>query len=144
MIEDYLLDAMETLAMRLIKRTISKLREWFDKNFTFRGLIAFCWFVLTTIPRWFGIKNFWSTHLALIWRVLIEHGTIAVAIACAVLIWLDHRRVLKKREPQPYDPNSVKGRTLQLRDDLQKLADEAAVKWPEIVQGTKISPYDDS
>ncbi len=46
-------------------------------------------------------------------------------VCAALLIWWDHRRVLKKTtHGKPHDSTTVKGRTLQLRDDLGKFLAE--------------------
>jgi hypothetical protein len=50
----------------------------------------------------------------------------------AGIIWLDHRRVLKKREKR-YDPKSLKGRALKLRDEMQAFLSSAP-------PATKITP----
>jgi len=96
-------------------------RDWFNKNFTFGGLVSFVILLAKMIPDAVGRKDFWSTHLASIWGFLYSHSTSSILIACALFIWLDHRRVIRKRGPQPHDHKTLKGRVLQLRDDLRNL-----------------------
>jgi hypothetical protein len=115
---------MEHPPMSKIKQAFDSAKKWIDRNFTFKGLIVFLWGVLTTVPRWFGIKNFWSTHLILEWKWLSEYSAFTVPIVCALLIWLDHRRVLNKRG-KPVDDTTLKGRALKLRDGLEMLLEEA-------------------
>jgi hypothetical protein len=72
-------------------------RAWFNRNFTFKGLILFLIFIAKTIPDLVGRKEFWSTHVASVWKILWDHSTISTIVVCALLIWLDHRRVIDKK-----------------------------------------------
>lgn len=130
--------------MRWIKETTVRVMEWFDRNFTFKGLLVALWAALTTIPDAFGRKEFWSSHLVSIWSFIYAHSTMSTIMVCALLIWLDNRRVIAKRGPKPHDAKTVRGRILRLRDDLQGLLDESVSKWPEHVQGKVLEPYDHS
>ena len=42
-----------------------------------------------------------------------------------VLVWSDHRRLLRARGPRPHNTETLKGRVLQLRDDLQGFLERA-------------------
>jgi hypothetical protein len=106
--------------MGWIKQTIGRIIDWFNRNFTFKGLIAALVFLAKEVPDAFGRKDFWSTHLVLIWKVISAHSTISTIVACALVIWLDHRRVLEKRDKKPHDLRTLKGRTEKLTDDLEE------------------------
>ena len=111
-----------------LKETLRQGQRWLNSNFTFGGVVAFFWFLLKVIPDMFGVKDFWSGHAAVIWRYVAAHSTVSVTVVCALLIWLDNRRVIQKRGPRPHDRKTLKGRLLQLRDDLsaflQSVGDE--------------------
>lgn len=98
-------------------------KGWFNRNFSFWGLANLVILLAKAIPDFFGRKDFWSTHLAVVWAFLYSHSTVSVIVACALFIWLDHRRVIRKRGPKPHDPKTLKGRVLQLRDDLKSFVD---------------------
>jgi hypothetical protein len=135
---------MEAVAMPILKRVLDYIRDWFERNFSFKGVALLFTWIAAWVPDAFGRVDFWSRHIGWVWRHIYTHSSLSVAVVCGVLIWLDHRRVIAKRGPQPHDSKTVKGRTLRLRDDLQKLLDEAVTKWPEHVQGKTILPHDDS
>jgi len=102
-----------------IKEYAASAKNWFDRNFTFKGMAAATLAAAKVIPDAFGRKDFWSVHLTSIWHFLSAHSTPSVILACALLIWLDNRRVIKNRGPKPYDERTLRGRTLKLRDNIK-------------------------
>jgi hypothetical protein len=114
-------------------------REWYRRNFTFKGLGLLALLVLREVPDWFGIKDFWKSNLFTIWQFVLVHSTTALIICIGILIWLDHRAVLKKLEPKPHDPTTLKGRILQLRDDMQKFLEQLGAA-PHVTREPKNLP----
>jgi hypothetical protein len=107
------------------------LRGWFERDFTFKGVALFAIWIAKLVPDAFGRTGFLATNAKWIWGCIYGHETAAVTIVCALLIWLDHTRVLSGREPKPHDERTLKGRTLRLRDDLKRFAAEVGKK-PEV------------
>jgi len=58
-----------------------------------------------------------------------------------LVIWWDHRRVLKKQEPKPYDEKTLKGQTLKLRDDLKRFLKDVGPR-PQVELAPGMSTQD--
>lgn len=101
-------------AQRTIPR-MNDLKLWFAKNFTFKGAALFVIWIAKIVPDMFGRTDFWAKHGGSLWRTVYSHTTLSITLVCALLIWLDHRRVLKKLHGVGADPHSLKGRALDLR-----------------------------
>jgi hypothetical protein len=114
-----------------LRRSWTRLKTWYETNFTWRGLAAMLWFIATVIPDMFGREDFWSTHLPVLWKHVYAHGTVATVIAVGLIIWLDHRRMVKR--PSPVADSSLRGRTLAFCDELKtfekELGPEPPVNW---------------
>jgi len=108
----------------------ARIREWYERNITFKGLALVLIAAANIIPDVFGRVDFWSRHLGAIWTFLYIHSTSAITITCAALIWLDHRRVLAKRKS--YDPRTLKGRVQQLRDEITAFLEGQGEKPAEV------------
>jgi hypothetical protein len=104
------------------------IREWFDRNFTFRGVGAGIILALKLIPDFVGRTDFWSLHFRAVWQIVFAHSTMAVILGCAAFIWLDHRAVLKRREPTRINEKTLKGRTLKLADDMERFLAEMGTR----------------
>jgi hypothetical protein len=59
----------------------------------------------------------------------------AALIASGIgLIWLDHSGVMRKREPPfPLDETTLRGRTLKLRDEIQKFLHQLSEEYGRLV-----------
>jgi hypothetical protein len=74
-------------------------------------------------------RGFWHDFFVAAWPILKRAyaspvGKLTLVVLAFLLIWLDQRRITRKR-PESYDPNSVKGHTLKLRDEIQVFYDNA-------------------
>ena len=100
---------------------------------------------LAFVPKWVEVGKFWYEVSHWVWlRVAwlsTGWGRASLVVVGLGLIGLDQRRI---RKPRAHDLRTVKGRTLQLRDDLQLLLNEALAKWPEHIQGKIVEPYNHS
>lgn len=78
--------------------------DWFDKNFTWKGLVALVFWLLINIPDWIGRKDFWKANVNTFWSYIIAHSSVALLLLCALVIWIDHRAVLRKSSTAPRIP----------------------------------------
>jgi hypothetical protein len=113
-------------------------KNWYRRNFTWRGLAVLAFFLVKEIPDDFGRKDFWGQKLPIVWRFIYGHGTFFTIIVVALIIWLDHRRIVSKRG---HDLGTLKGRTLALCDELKTFQKELG-KEPEIDFKSGYSPQE--
>ncbi|MGA9508999.1 MAG: hypothetical protein WBV55_10295 [Candidatus Sulfotelmatobacter sp.] len=74
-------------------------REWYEKNFTLKGFLVFVVLVYCAIPDWQARDEFWVKRLPGILSFLqTGWGRLSVIVLAGVLVWLDHRGVLKRRK----------------------------------------------
>jgi hypothetical protein len=100
--------------VRFIKKRVSKLTA-----------SALALLILFGIPNLFGYAQFW--HAAWVWSaphiwrfMETSIGRLAIVSVGLLLIWLDQVRITKRLHgKKPYDEETLKGRTLKLRDDVQ-------------------------
>lgn len=83
--------------------------------------------LLIVIPDWISRGGFWYTSAVASWPSLkaayaSPYGKITLIVLALVLIWLDQRRITRKK-PKPQGPATLKDRTLQLRDQMQAFLD---------------------
>jgi hypothetical protein len=77
---------------------LQQFRAWYDRNFTVKGFLSFLVLLYCAIPDWLSRNEFWSNkvHSIAAW-LQTEYGRLAVIVLAGVVIWLDHRTVLKKQ-----------------------------------------------
>jgi hypothetical protein len=73
---------------------------------------------LAFIPDLFGRIDFWGKNGGAVLRYLVAHGNVTVMVICTLVIIVDYRRV-QARGKRTHDPRTLKGRTEQLKDDLE-------------------------
>ena len=77
---------------------MQKIRDWYDRNFTIKGFVSLLVLIYCAIPDWKSRNEFWSLKLHAILAVLqTGYGRLVVIVAAAIVIWLDHRTVIKKQ-----------------------------------------------
>jgi hypothetical protein len=75
----------------------SAIRSWFEKNFTVKGLLAFAFFLYSVIPDSIARHDFWAQQMhTILGFVSTPLGRIGLACLAALVIWADHRSVLRK------------------------------------------------
>src|SRR5580698_10484502 len=77
--------------------------------------------LLIVVPDWVSRGGFWYTSAIASWPSLkmayaSPYGKITLIALALLFIWLDQRRITRKKT-EPVDLDSLKGRTLQLRRD---------------------------
>jgi hypothetical protein len=81
---------------------VLRIRGWFDRNFTFKGLAALILFLICAIPDWVSRATYWKGKVGgFIHFFLTPVGRIVLIVLGIVIIFLDHRNVLKKKEKRP-------------------------------------------
>lgn len=86
---------------------MQRIRDWYDKNFTIKGLLSFVVMLYCAIPDWQSRTDFWSKQLHSILALLqTTYGRLAVMVLAGVVIWLDHRTVLKKQQGKGNRPTA--------------------------------------
>ena len=103
---------------------MDNIKLWFARNFTFKGAALFVVWIAKVIPDVFGRTDFWAKNGGFLWHTAYDHATLSITLLCALLIWLDHRRVLKKLHGAGEDPHSLKGRAIKLRERIVKYVEE--------------------
>jgi hypothetical protein len=77
---------------------MKKLRDWYDRNFTIKGFLSFLLLLYCAIPDWQSRDEFWSKRLPTILAFLqTAYGRLTIIVLAGIVIWLDHRSVMKKR-----------------------------------------------
>ena len=64
----------------------NRIKEWYERNFTWRGIVAAVYFLIKEIPDDFGRKDFWSTKLPVIWKIIYDHSTPITVLVVAAII----------------------------------------------------------
>src|SRR5437899_1771488 len=82
--------------------------------------------------------DFWLKSL----RWIIPHlastsGRVILMVSGLSMIWLDHRRIMRKREPKPLDESTLKARTLKLRNEIQAFLDTVPISYDSISQASR-------
>jgi hypothetical protein len=84
-----------------VRRIWDVVADWFDRNFTIKGLIGLLLWLIIQIPDWLSRHEFWkgkvNTLKAVYAFLLTPVGQIVAVFIGLIVIWLDHRSVLKKR-----------------------------------------------
>jgi hypothetical protein len=122
--------------VQFVKERVSKLTA---------GALALL--ILFGIPNLFGYAQFW--HAAWLWSapylwrcVQAPLGRLAIVILGLLLIWWDQGRITRKLHgPKRHDARTVKGRVLQLRDEIEKFL-ETIGDAPETERKPDMSPSD--
>ena len=101
--------------------------------------------LLIVIPDWVSRGGFWYGVALAAWPRLkmtydSPYGKLGLVILAFVLIWLDQRRLAQKR-PKMYDSRTLKGRTLQLRDEIKAFYDSAPSPPPPQADGEAKDVY---
>jgi hypothetical protein len=95
----------------------ARLWAWFNKNFTWKGLLALLLWIAKDLPDWIGRRDFWGINLPKFGHFLKTWEALLVPVLVGLLIWLDHRAVLRKHHgderllaepPQQATQNEVK------------------------------------
>lgn len=111
------------------------MRDWFDRNFTPKGLFGVLLFLITAIPDWVSREDFWRGRMyRILHLVLSPWGRLSLIGVGVLIIWLDHRTVLKNKgirqsafidslavELTPSRDRPAKGKAMS--GDAQKLAE---------------------
>lgn len=119
---------------------LAGIKKWYERNFTWKGFALFIFFLAKEIPDDFGRNDFWRTKMPGIWQFVSAHSTIFIVLFVGLLIWLDHRAVLRRRA-QVHDDKTLNGRTRALCEELQVFRKELG-KEPQIVYESGFSPAD--
>lgn len=119
--------------MDRIRQIWGTVKTWWEANVGKVSVFGVLLLLYTIPPDWSARNQYWRTHLPAVIAFLSNHSrTVLVAVGLALIAW-DHHRIVKKRGPKPHDRKTLKGRVLQLRDDLQKFMDglgaEPSVKY---------------
>lgn len=78
------------------------LKKWFDKNFTWKGLLLGIFVLYQLVPDASGRNAYWISMYPQIKDFVFAHAKIFTVGFGFLLIWLDHRSVLAKhRKSQP-------------------------------------------
>jgi hypothetical protein len=81
-----------------MRGVLQGLRDWFDRNFTLRGLLAFLFWAISAIPDWVSNFEFWKGRVPKIIQFLLTPtGRFILILLGIFIVWLDHRSVLRKR-----------------------------------------------
>jgi hypothetical protein len=108
-----------------IRQRFQTLKHWIKERATGLTVFGAATAIIGGLPNWHGIVLWWwEAARWIIPRLGSTWGRVCLIAFGIALIWLDHRRVLKKRERR-YDPTSLKGRALKLRDEMQAFLDNA-------------------
>jgi hypothetical protein len=101
----------------------ARLKDWYERNFTWKGVVAVVFFAAKEIPDNFGRKEFWSAKLPIIWRFIYDHSTILTVLLVGLIIWADHRMVIDRRA-KLLDDKTLGGRTLAFCEELRAFQKE--------------------
>lgn len=79
------------------------IRDWFDRNFTLKGLVALVVLIFCGVPDWKSRGEYWEQVLH--WETikmfaLSGWGRLMLIASGGFIIWLDHRGVLKNRKSE--------------------------------------------
>lgn len=90
------------------------------------GLLMFLW----ALPSWISRGTFWYRIGLWLWGVLrslcdSQAGRFAIAAIGLLLALVDWRSVFRREKKIYYDLDTLKGRTLQLRDEIKAFLDAA-------------------
>jgi len=109
-------------------RVLERITGWYDKNFTWRGLLAFVLWIIVSIPDWAGRRDFWRANVGMVRQFAVAHSQAVLLAVFCLLIWLDHRAVLKKHriEPQPKTESAPPAAEQSKAKSLQTLLGELA------------------
>lgn len=129
------------LRVKKVTEKLKELRDWTLNQVGKRSAIGLVLLIYCLIPDWEGRNAYWHDHLPWIKLFVSNHFRELLIVAGMGIIFFDHRRLVKQRDPEKYDPNSLKGRTLKLRDDMQKFLDSVGPKPEEKQAGETQREY---
>jgi hypothetical protein len=119
-----------------ISKAKVRIKAWLSRK-TIVGLILL---IIAIIPRWVSIGRFWFDIGRWLWLhagwVSSGVGRITLIVLGFFLIWLDHRRFLRKHTSKPYDLTTLRGRTLKLRDDIKTYWENAGQPPYPLIEST--------
>ena len=76
----------------------SRTKEWYERNFTLRGLGTLLFWLFITIPDWQYYIEYWKEDLPSVLRFIVTPlGRLVITLIAAAVIWLDNRSVLRRR-----------------------------------------------
>ena len=116
--------AMLQIVWKLFTENLGKCWDWARNQIGKRSVFALIVIIYCALPDWESRNTFWLAHWPWIKTFVSNYDREFLIVVGIGIIWFDHRRLVKKREPEKrdpevYDPTSLKGRTLKLRDDIQ-------------------------
>jgi hypothetical protein len=77
------------------------IKNWFDSKFTLKGFAAFLFLLICAIPDWESRGEFWKVRVHSIGHFFLTPlGRVTLICIGVLVIWLDHRDVLKRRKDQ--------------------------------------------
>jgi hypothetical protein len=128
--------------LAVVRQAMDAFKRWWSGPLAKVGAVLT---VLAFVSKWVGTGKLWLHIVQWAWDRIgwlkTDGGRLSLlVVGLGLIAWDQHRR----GKPKLHDLQTVKGRTLQLRDDLQNLLDDARAKWPEYVQGKTVEPYNDS
>ncbi|MGA9473634.1 MAG: hypothetical protein WBV36_14300 [Terriglobales bacterium] len=115
-------------------------------------LIAGVGLIVCGIPDWVYYWQFWKKAANLgepyalaSLRFFATGLGRAILIIAGFLVLLLESKLARRKKRKVYDLSTVKGRTLKLRDDLQRFLEDVERKWPDHgkVQGADLVPHDE-
>lgn len=118
-----------------MKRYWQFLKTWLDKNFTLKSVLLAAFALLAAIPDWQSRGEYWKGHAHAITQFFLFSGLgrLSVVISAALVIWADHRSVLKRHnvhktqgEASPNIParRVQSGDWISLADRFKRVAEE--------------------
>src|SRR5436309_6199389 len=117
----------------IVHQPIQLARQWFDKNFTLRGLFTLIVLIFCAVPDWKSRGEYWEQILywdAIKTFVFSGWGRFTIICIGALIIWLDHRTVIKRKNRTPSQANAkhdwnvgAKPRELRIKSAIYGVGD---------------------
>jgi hypothetical protein len=101
-----------------------RFKKWIHK----RTVIGTIFLIYAALPDYDGRNHWWITFWHKFDGFLWIHNRWIFILIGLFLIWLDNRRLVRLMQAKPYDENTLKGRTLKLRDDIKEFLDKSGQK----------------
>jgi hypothetical protein len=109
----------------MVSRIVIRVRRFLDQNFTWKGIATLLFWVTVNVPDCSGRQDSWKIHIGTVVRFITAHNSAIVTVACALLIWLDHRALGNKQNKSvPTAELKLVSKTTLLPKRLEILAKE--------------------
>jgi hypothetical protein len=124
-----------------MRQKLTELYKWTRKKIAAKGLIGILLLLWAGPPSFKSRTEFWMHMWPAIMGFFIEYQRVLLIVSGLVLIWLDHRRIVRKAHGKEIDPDSLKGRAIRLRDAIQKFLDSVGPKPTDRMEGESREQY---